>query len=46
MGTDFGPIKPVRGFLKIIFIIIMIMVAIYIFFQPVWNKLMEIVTGG
>jgi len=43
MGTNFGPVKPVRGFLKIIFILVMIMLAIYIFFEPVWDRLIVIV---
>ncbi len=47
MGTDFGPVQPVRGcLLKIIFVIVLVMVAIYTFFQPVWDRLMKIITGN
>jgi len=47
MSTDFGPVKPVKGgCLKIIFIIVMIMAAIFVFIEPVRERLMEIITRG
>ncbi len=40
--------KPIKGpkWLIIIFILVMIMWGIFTFFEPVWDRLMKIVTGG
>ena len=34
------------GCITIIFILVMLMLAIHTFFEPVWDRLMEIISGG
>ena len=39
--------KKVKGHIwfRIIFVIVMIMVAVYYFAQPIWERLIKIITG-